>query len=171
MMLGGAHRRSGPGTAPQQGFTLIELLVTVTIVALMATMALPMLELTERRGHERTLRESLRQMRGALDAYKQAVDDGRILEEIKGSGYPPSLDILVLGVVDAKSPNRSQKIYFLRRIPPDPFASNPNEPPALQWGLRSYSSSADNPQAGADVYDVYSRSPAIGLNGVPYREW
>lgn len=156
---------------PVRGFTLIELLVTVTIIALLATMAFPMLELTERRGHERTLRENLRQIRTALDAYKQAVDDGRIMEEIKGSGYPPSLEILVTGVVDAKSPNRSQKIYFLRRIPPDPFASNPNEPVTLQWGLRSYNSSADNPQPGADVYDVYTRSPAIGLNGIPYREW
>lgn len=157
--------------APMRGFTLIELLVTVTIVALMATMAFPMLELSERRGHERNLRENLRQIRIALDQYKQAVDDGRIMDDTKGSGYPPSLEILVTGVVDAKSPNRAQKIYFLRRIPSDPFSANPNEPPQLQWGLRSYASSADNPQAGADVYDVYSRSPAIGLNGIPYREW
>jgi general secretion pathway protein G len=168
----GLLRRAGSRTsAPARGFTLIELLVTVTIVALMATISFPLLELTERRTNERTLKENLRQIRSALDSYKQAVDEGRILEQTKGSGYPPNLDVLVSGVTDAKSPNRAQKIYFLRRIPADPFSAQTGDPNAAQWGLRSYASSYENPESGADVFDVYSRSKAIGLNGIPYREW
>ena len=153
-----------------RGFTLIEMLVTVTIVALMSTIAFPMLELAERRSNERELREALRQIRTALDTYKQAVDEGHIVEETKGSGYPPSLDILVTGVVDAKSPSKDKKLFFLRRIPRDPL-SQALEGGVPNWGLRSYASAATDPQAGADVFDVYSLSPAIGLNGIPYKEW
>ena len=153
-----------------RGFTLIEMLVTVTIVALMSTIAFPMLELAERRSNERELREALRQIRSALDAYKQAVDEGRVVEESKGSGYPPNLDVLVTGVVDAKSPSKDKKIYFIRRIPRDPLntTQDAREP---MWGLRSYASPATDPQPGADIYDVFSRSSAIGLNGIPYKEW
>jgi len=154
-----------------RGFTLIEMLVTVTIVGMLATIAFPMLELAERRSNEKVLRESLRQIRTALDAYKQAVDEGRVVEENKGTGYPSSLDLLASGVVDTKSPSRDKKIYFLRRIPRDPFnlLAAPDGPP--DWGLRSYSSSPSDPQPGADVFDVYSRSDGVGLNGVPYRNW
>ena len=152
------------------GFTLIEMLVTVTIVGLLSTIAFPMLELAERRSNERILRESLRQIRTALDNYKQAVDEGRIVEETKGSGYPANLDLLVSGVVDAKSPNRDQRLYFLRRIPRDPFSLVPSTE-APEWGLRSYSSGPGDPQPGADIFDVFSRSEGIGLDGVPYRNW
>ena len=153
-----------------RGFTLIEMLVTVTIVALLSTIAFPMLELAERRSNERELREALRQVRTALDTYKQAVDEGRVVEETKGSGYPPNLDVLVNGVVDAKSPNKDKMIYFLRRIPRDPLKP-PLEAGEAIWGLRSYASPATDPQPGVDVYDVYSRSTAIGLNGIPYKDW
>jgi general secretion pathway protein G len=153
-----------------RGFTLIEMLVTVTIVALMSTIAFPMLELAERRSNERELREALRQIRNGLDNYKQAVDEGRVVEETKGSGYPPSLDALVSGVVDAKSPSKDKKIYFLRKIPRDPLNQS-LEAGAPVWGLRSYASSATAPQPGADIFDVYSLSQAIGLNGIPYKEW
>jgi general secretion pathway protein G len=153
-----------------RGFTLIEMLVTVTIVGLLSTIAFPMLELAAKRGHEQELREALRQIRTALDSYRQGVDEGRIVEETKGSGYPPSLEVLVSGVVDAKSPNKSQMIYFLRRIPPDPFAPE-NEGAKASWGLRSYASPPSSPQAGIDVFDVYSRSEATGLNGIAYRDW
>jgi general secretion pathway protein G len=152
------------------GFTLIEMLVTVTIVGLLSTIAFPMLELVERRSNERSLRESLRQIRTALDSYKQAVDEGRIVEESKGSGYPPNLDILVSGAVDVKSAGKDKKIYFMRHIPRDPFSLAPNEGPP-DWGLRSYTSSASNPQPGKDIFDVYSRSDGIGLDGIPYRNW
>jgi general secretion pathway protein G len=152
-----------------RGFTLIEMLVTVTIVGLLSTIAFPMLELAAKRSQEQELREGLRQIRTALDSYKQGVDEGRIVEETKGSGYPSSLDMLVSGVPDAKSPNKD-KIYFLRRIPSDPFAPA-SESKGGGWGLRSYASPPTDPQAGADVFDVFSRSEGIGLNGIAYREW
>ena len=153
-----------------RGFTLIEMLVTVSLVALLSTIAFPLLELAERRSNERELRIALRQIRSALDSYKQAVDEGRVMEPTKGSGYPPNLEALVDGVPDTKSPSRNQKIYFLRRIPMDPmFATRPNAPP--DWGLRSYASSQSDPQPGVDVFDVYSRSSATGLNGIAYKDW
>jgi general secretion pathway protein G len=154
----------------QRGFTLIEMLVTVTIVALLSTVSFPLLEMAQRRSNEQELRVALRQIRSALDSYKQAVDEGRVVELTKGSGYPPNLDVLVNGVADAKSPSRDKKIYFLRRIPSDPMMPNPPGAPS-NWGLRSYASSPTDPQPGLDIFDVYSRSQAIGLNGIAYKEW
>lgn len=153
-----------------RGFTLIEVLVVVAIVALLASAALPLAEMTVRRERESELRVALRQLRSGLDAYKQAYDDGRILKRTGASGYPRSLDELVAGVDDAKSPTKA-KIYFLRRLPRDPTYPDANAAPASTWGLRSYASPPDNPQPGEDVFDVYSQSPLVGLNGVPYREW
>ena len=154
-----------------RGFTLIEMLVTVTIVALLSTIAFPMLQLTERRSNERELREALRQIRTALDNYKQAAYEGRVVVEATGSGYPPSLDILMSGVVDVKSPKRDQKIYFLRRVPKDPFTAQLAADGVAVWGLRSYVSTPNDPQPGADVFDVYSRSQGVGLNGIAYKDW
>jgi general secretion pathway protein G len=153
------------------GFTLIEMVVTVAIVGLLATISFPMMELAARRSNERELRDALRQIRTAIDRYKQAVDEGRIVEETKGSGYPPSLNILIAGVTDAKSPNKEQKLFFLRRIPRDPTASDAGTPAEATWGLRSYASPPESPQPGADVFDVYSLSAGVGLNGIPYRDW
>ena len=153
-----------------RGFTLIEMLVTVTIVGLISTIAFPMLELVQRRNNESELRSALRQIRTAIDSYKQAVDEGRIVEENKGSGYPPSLDVLVNGVPDVKSANKGRMIYFLRKIPKDATSKDPLDAPA-RWGLRSYASPANAPQAGADVFDVYSLTPGVGLSGVPYKDW
>lgn len=154
---------------PETGFTLIELLVTVAIVAILASVALPLSELSQQRAKEQELRQSLRDIRTAIDAYKQAVDEGHILKSLDQSGYPPKLALLAEGVTDAKSPV-SSKIYFLRRIPMDPFAENASDAES-SWGKRSYDSPADAPRDGKDVYDVYSLSARIGLNGVPYREW
>ena len=162
---------SGPdlGRRRGRGFTLIEMVVVVLIVGILASAAMPMAELQVRRGQEQALREGLRKIRGALDAYKLAWDEGRIEHRADESGYPPDLDVLVEGVRDAKSPE-NKKIYFLRRLPRDPFADS-SVPAAQSWGLRSYDSPPDAPQPGADVFDVYSRSRDVGLNGVPYRDW
>ncbi|HEX6362257.1 MAG TPA: type II secretion system protein [Albitalea sp.] len=155
---------------PARGFTLVELLVTVTIVSLLATMALPVAELSVRRAKEHELRAALREIRGALDAYKRAGDEGRVVRISGQSGYPPSLEVLTEGVEDARSPDK-RRIYFLRRLPPDPFADDPSLPAAQTWGLRSYESPPDAPSEGADVFDVYSRSADTGLNGRPYKDW
>lgn len=154
----------------QRGFTIVELLVTVVIVSILASVALPMAELAVQRNKEQELRRVLREMREALDTYKQASDEGRIMRNTDGSGYPPRLEILVDGVADAKSATGA-KIYFLRRIPRDPFFSDLSIPAAKTWGKRSYASSAIDPKEGGDVYDVYSVSQGVGLNGIPYREW
>lgn len=153
------------------GYTLIELLVSVVIVGLLASVAVPMMELVVQRNKERDLREALREVRNAIDAYKQASDDGRIATDRLASGYPPTLQVLVEGAVDARSVNKGGRIYFLRRLPRDPLAADPTAEPASTWGKRSYSSAPDAPSEGEDVFDVYSTSPETGLNGVRYQLW
>lgn len=156
-------------SAKVRGFTLIEMLVVVLIMGILAGAATPILQLERRRSQEAELRESLRTIRNALDAYKHAWDEGRIIHNVEESGYPHSLRELVDGVTDVRSPGR-QKMYFLRRLPRDPLAD-----PALSaeqtWGMRSYASSPDAPEAGADVYDIYSMNPGTGLDGNVYRKW
>lgn len=156
---------------PSCGFTLIELLVTVAIVGVMASVVLPMMELTVQRGKEQELHAALREIRGALDAYRDAVQEGRITHSPTVSGYPPNLNILVEGVEDARSPGAKSRIYFLRRIPRDPFNPDNEMSADKQWGIRSYVSSADSPEEGEDVYDVYTRSTAVSISGVAYRDW
>jgi general secretion pathway protein G len=154
-----------------RGFTIIELLMTVAIISLLATAVVPSAQLVFQRERESELRASLRTIRAAIDAYKVASDSGRIKKELNKSGYPPDLQSLVDGVDDASSPKEGAKIYFLRRLPPDPFWPDATTPAADTWGLRSYASPPDDPQPGEDVYDVHSRSSRTGLNGVPYRDW
>lgn len=153
------------------GFTLIEMVVTVAIIGLLSTMVLPMAELAVQRGKEQDLHRALREIRTALDAYKQAVDDERVIQSVEKTGYPPSLQTLVEGVPDAGDPNGRAMIYFLRRIPRDPMSADPAVTDAETWGKRSYASSHDAPQEGNDVFDVYSLSDGIGLNGIAYRNW
>lgn len=153
-----------------RGFTLIELLISLAIMAVLASAIWPLLHLQQRREKERELHHALREIRVALDAYKQASEEGHILRKVGDSGYPATLDLLASGVVDIKSPNGG-KLYFLRRVPRDPLFSDVSVPAAQTWGLRSYASNPEHPQPGADVYDVYSTSPAVGLNTIPYREW
>lgn len=153
-----------------RGFTIVELLMTIVIISILASAAFPMAELAIQRNKEQDLRRALREIRLALDAYKQAGDEGRIARKAGESGYPRTLESLVDGVTDAKNPTGA-KIYFLRRIPRDPFFRDASVPPASTWGKRSYASSPDDPKEGDDVYDVYSMTPGSGLNDVPYREW
>jgi general secretion pathway protein G len=152
------------------GFTLLELLITVAIVGLLASIALPLSEMATQRAKEQDLRRALREIREALDAYKRASDEGRITRLADQSGYPPSLAALVQGVADAKSPSGAT-LYFLRRVPRDPLAADASVAAETTWGLRSYDSPPDAPRPGKDVFDVYSMSAGVGLNGVPYKEW
>ncbi|WP_273432160.1 type II secretion system protein [Chitinibacter tainanensis] len=154
----------------QSGFTLIELMVTLTILAVLATVALPLSQVAATRNREDELRRSLTQIRDAIDQYKLAVEAGKVNKSLEDSGYPPTLDVLVDGVKDLKDPG-GRKIYFLRRMPRDPFCDCPSKNNAQTWGLRSYASPPDAPAEGRDVYDVYSLSSNVGLNGVPYRDW
>ena len=154
-----------------RGFTIIELVITVGIVSLLATAVVPSAQLVYQRERESELRASLRTIRAAIDAYKLAAESGRIKKELDKSGYPPDLQSLVDGVNDASSPKEGVKIYFLRRLPRDPFWPDATTPAADSWGLRSYASPPDDPQPGDDVYDVHSRSSRTGLNGVAYRDW
>ena len=153
-----------------RGFTLIELVVTVALVGLLALMVVPTVELTTKRAKEAELRMALREVRRAIDAYKQAVDEGRIIGKPGESGYPPSLRLLVDGVDDERSPDK-RKIYFLRRLPRDPMTVSAEAAAEETWGLRSYASEPDAPAEGADVYDVYSRSGGVGINGIAYAKW
>lgn len=212
-----------------RGFTLIEMVVVVMIVGILASAAMPLMALHKRRTQEAELKESLRTLRRAIDAYKQAADNGDIAKRPDDTGYPPNLDVLVKGVPKltpgaalsvgkpgdagkpgggaggagaAAAPSASNAassgfsvtpfststgvatdaatnaatgkapatIYFLRRLPRDPFA-DPTVPAAQTWGLRSYASPPNAPAPGADVFDVHSRSDSVGLDGVPLREW
>jgi general secretion pathway protein G len=155
--------------ARSPGFTLIELVITVAIVGVLALLAAPLLEVTAQRHKEAELRLALRQIRTAIDAYHQAVKEKRIESPADASGYPPNLDVLAAGVPDITQPDR-RKIYFLRRLPRDPMNPDSSLSAAETWGLRSYASPPESPSAGEDVYDIYSLSDKVGLNGVPYRE-
>jgi general secretion pathway protein G len=153
-----------------RGFTLIELVVTLALLGVLAMLAAPMAEAAVQRSREQALREALREIRDAVDQYKRAVEQGLVARNLGESGYPPTLDVLVAGAPNAQDP-KGGRIYFLRQLPRDPFVSDAKVPAAATWGLRSYASPPDDPREGDDVFDVHSRAPGIGLNGIAYAEW
>ena len=154
----------------QQGFTFIELMITLAIMATLATVAVPMAQVALQRAKEQQLRSALIEIREAIDTYKRASDNGRIKLSLGASGYPKKLDELVEGVPDQRSPSK-QNIYFLRRLPRDPFQPREEGSAADSWSKRAYTSPPDNPSEGEDVFDVASRSTKAGLNGVPLNQW
>ena len=148
----------------QAGFTLAELVMVCAILASLSLLAMPVVKFTAKRSKEMELRGDLREMRAAIDQYKRFSDQGLLPVELGTEGYPKDLDSLVKGIELVGQVDRKMK--FLRRIPVDPMTGK------QQWGLRSYQ---DEPNAestgGENVYDVYSRSQGVGLNGIPYRKW
>ena len=154
----------------------MEMVFAVAMLALLATAATPYLEKTLQRKKETELKQNLREIRMAIDAYKLAYDQGKLAKSVGESGYPKQLEDLVNGVEDVTDPQK-KKLRFLRRMPIDPMFNHQASRagsvvnPADTWGKRSYDSDADAPREGRDVFDVYSYSAEVGLNGVPYAQW
>jgi general secretion pathway protein G len=149
----------------QRGFTMVELIVSFTIMALLTTMAVPLAAYKVKRDKERELRYALREIRKAIDAYKDASLAGKIDVKLGTEGYPESLEILVKGVKMSQSPD-GKEIKFLRRIPMDPMTGT------YDWGKRSMQ---DDPKSqswgGQNVFDVYTKSTERARDGTPYAEW
>ena len=152
------HNRKIDG---QTGMTLVELVVTAGILAILATVAVPIARYAVKRQQERELKYDLAQIRAAIDEYKRAADSGAFQVKIETYGYPPDLDTLVTGVEI-----QNKKVKFLKQIPIDPMTHK------AEWGMRSMQ---DEPTTdswgGQNVFDVFSRSDGTGLNGIHYREW
>lgn len=151
-----------------RGYTFVELLIVVTILMILASAVLPLAQVTSQRTREAELRRNLREVRTAIDKFKDAVDTGQIpTTELKpdNEGYPPDLETLVEGVAKANDASGT-KLKYLRRIPIDPM-TNSNE-----WGMRSYQDKPDSTSwGGQNVFDVYSKSDGTGLDGTKYRDW
>ncbi|HEU4695065.1 MAG TPA: type II secretion system protein [Vicinamibacterales bacterium] len=151
----------------ERGFTFLELVVVTAVLMVLASTAIPFAQVTAQRQREVELRRSLREMRTALDKFKDAVDQGLIPStelEPANEGYPPDLETLVDGVSVANDAS-GRKLKFLRRIPVDPMTKD-------EWGLRSYQ---DDPDAtswgGQNVFDVYTKSDGTALDGTKYKDW
>lgn len=151
-----------------RGYTFIELLVVVTILMILASAVLPLAQVTSQRQREAELRRNLREIRTAIDKFKDAVDMGQIpTTELspESQGYPADLETLVEGVTRANDATGT-KLKFLRRVPVDPMTNG------MEWGLRSYQDKPDSTSwGGQNVFDVYTKSDGTALDGTKYRDW
>jgi len=168
MTLGAGRRVAAAVNRGERGFTFIELLVVTTILVILASAIMPLTRVTLQREREVELRRALREMRTAIDRYKDAVDTGQIgATDVKAGseGYPPDLETLVEGVSKANDAS-GIKLKFLRRVPMDPLMHT------TEWGMRSYQDKSDSSSwGGQNVYDVYSKAEGTALDGTKYREW
>lgn len=155
--------------AAQRGFTFVEMLVVVALVSILAAAVVPLAKVTMQRQREIELRRALREIRTAIDHYKDAVDGGQIpASRVRpgSEGYPPDLETLVAGVEAAGQGTTERKLKFLRRIPIDPMTRE------ASWGMRSYEDRPDSKSwGGGNVYDVYSKSDGTALDGTKYQDW
>jgi len=155
----------------RSGFTLIEMIITLSLVAVLALAGLPLGKMAVKRGNEIELQRALRMMREAIDAYKKLADEKKFEVDEDTEGYPPTLETLVEGVEiqdkDSKGKAGAKKsVKLLRRIPKDPMTNS------YDWGLRSYQDDFDSDVWGEEnVYDVYTKSPAVALDGTKYKDW
>jgi general secretion pathway protein G len=152
----------------QDGFTFVELLVVCTILLILASAVMPLAKVTVQRQREAELRRSLREMRTAIDKFKELADNGVIApSEIQAGSenYPPSLETLVNGVTKNNDAT-GVKLKFLRRVPIDPITRS------TEWGMRSYSDKPDSTSwGGSNVFDVYTKSDGKALDGTKYKDW
>ena len=156
------HR--GRGITAESGTTLLELIVACSILIVLSTAALPIARYSIMRRKDVELRRDLREMRDAIDKYKDAADRNLIRVEVGSEGYPPDLETLVKGVQLGAGADR--KIRFLRRIPVDPITGQ------AEWGLRAVQDDPDSTSwGGKNVFDVYSKSQATALDGTRYADW
>ena len=152
----------------EQGYTFIEVVVVTAILLILAAAVMPLAEVTSQRQREVELHRALREMRTAIDKFKDAVDSQQIpASELEpgNEGYPPDLETLVEGIPAANDAS-GRKLKFLRRIPIDPMTNG------TEWGLRSYQDKPDSTSwGGRNVFDVYTKSTATALDGTKYRDW
>jgi general secretion pathway protein G len=150
----------------QAGMSLLELIVACSILLILSSMALPVAKFTVIRQREKELREDLRDMRRAIDKYKDLADQQKIRVELGSEGYPPDLDTLVKGVSVGGSGAAGKNMRFLRRVPKDPMTGR------TEWGMRSVQDDPDSTSwGGKNVFDVYSKSSGTALDGTKYSDW
>ncbi len=152
----------------EHGYTFVEVIVVTAILLILASAVMPLAQVTSQRQREVELHRGLREMRTAIDKFKDAVDTGQIAAsdlEPGNEGYPPDLETLVEGV-SAANDATGRKLKFLRRIPIDPMTNS------AEWGMRSYQDKPDSTSwGGKNVFDVYTKSTAAALDGTKYRDW
>ncbi len=153
-----------------KGVTFIELLIVLTILSLLASVVLPLGQISKKRAKEYELKSRLRTIRSAIDAYQKVYDEKRIMNVIGRSGYPETLLELVEGMEDVRDPE-GKMIYFLRRLPRDPMNNNEFLAPEETWETRAYEGEPDDFSGGDDVFDIRSMSYDIALDGTEYKEW